>query len=203
MKHLWCMQLVTPCWWLSCWCFFLVCKDFLARHCGKCNEMIKMSPEGTPKTGKEERPPAAAREGAEKLLAKARAIFGRRCRRWLEVFFYKITRTFQYLHAKPEFVLFSLKKSKWFFLHDFQYDKLRKALHLSIRIHRTPPPYPNWLEAILVPSQPTQVVIYPTNHGHWRALLLLSLRFPQAPSELSDTHCHSAFLPRGTNVALK
>ena len=36
--------------------------------------MMKMSPEGTPKTGKEERPPAAAREGAEKLLAKARAI---------------------------------------------------------------------------------------------------------------------------------
>ena len=36
---------------------------------------IKMSPEGTPKTGKEERPPAAARERAEKLLAKARAIW--------------------------------------------------------------------------------------------------------------------------------
>ena len=75
-------------------------------------EWIKMSPEGTPKTGKEERPPAAARERAEKLLAKARAIGSQMQALVGWVFFYKITRTFQYLHAKPKFVLFNLKKSK-------------------------------------------------------------------------------------------
>ena len=112
MKHLWCMPFVIPCWWLSCWWFFGFPRISRPDIVESETEWIKMSPEGTPKTGKEERPPAAARERAEKLLAKARAIGSQMQALVGWVFFYKITRTFQYLHAKPKFVLFNLKKSK-------------------------------------------------------------------------------------------
>ena len=106
MKHLWCMQFVTPCWWLSCWCFFGGFQGFLGQTLWKvkwnglkCH--LKVHQKLARKRGRQLRLEKELKNSWPRpgpFGSQMQALVG-----W--VFFHKITRTFQYLSAKLKFVL--------------------------------------------------------------------------------------------------
>ena len=198
MKGLWCMPFVTPCWWLSCWWFFWGFQGFLGqtlwkviRKWLKCHLKVHQK--------------LARKRGRQLRLEKELKNSWPRLGHWVAdvgvgwVGFLLQNNS----HFNISILSVLSQKIQVIFVAWFPVRQVRKALHLSTKIH--PTSIPNWLEAILVPSQPTQYSNIPYESMGIQGSLLGPVEFEISRRLLVNclNHCHSAFLPRCKYVALK